>query len=333
MEKITLSHGSGGRKMHELLNERIVPRFGMERILTDAAVLEVDASRGIAFSTDSFVVSPIFFPGGNIGDLAVNGSVNDIAMMGAVPKYLSVALILEEGLDQKSLEDILVSMQKAAEIAEVRIVSGDTKVVERGKGDRIFINTSCIGYFNDTRPLHPSRIKPGDRIIVSSSIGNHGIAIMSERNGLVFEPPIISDTAPLNGLVSSMLSLCNGINAMRDPTRGGLATVLKEIAIDTNLGMSIFEEEVPIENGVVGACELLGLDPLYVANEGVLVAFVEGNVSEFLLEKMQKHPNGRRAAIIGEVTESNPGMVLLKTRIGGTRIVDMLSGEQLPRIC
>lgn len=319
--------------MHELLNDGIVPRFGMEGILTDAAILKLDASRGLAFSTDSFVVSPIFFPGGNIGDLAVNGSVNDIAMMGAVPRYLSVAFILEEGLDKDLLLEILVSMRNAAEAAGVQIVSGDTKVVERGKGDGIFINTSCIGYFINNEPLHPSRINPGDRIIVSSSIGNHGVAVMSERNGLVFDPPIVSDTAPLNELVSTMLSACDGITAMRDPTRGGLATVLKEIAMDISLGINVYEENVPVESGVIGACELLGLDPLYVANEGVLVAFVERNMAEFLLEKMHEHPYGGKAAIIGEVTASDSGMVLLRTRIGGTRIIDMLSGEQLPRIC
>jgi hydrogenase expression/formation protein HypE len=319
--------------MHELLEKLIIPSLGMEGILTDSAVLSLGNGGKIAFSTDSFVVSPLFFPGGNIGDLAVNGTVNDLSMMGAVPKYLTVSFIIEEGFEREELEVITQSIFEAAGRAGVRIVSGDTKVVNKGKGDGIFINTAGIGVLADSVVLHPSLVRQGDKIIVSSSIGNHGVAVMSIRNGLSFDPPIVSDSAPLNGLVQYMLSLSTGIHAMRDPTRGGLATTLKEIAADARCGMVIDETRIPVERGVLGACELLGIDPLYVANEGVLVAFVDESVAEFLEEKMRDHPLGKRAAVIGDVVENNPGMVLLRTRVGGTRIVDMLIGEQLPRIC
>jgi hydrogenase expression/formation protein HypE len=333
VDKITLSHGSGGKMMHELLEKLIVPSLGMEGILTDSAVLSLGNGGKIAFSTDSFVVSPLFFPGGNIGDLAVNGTVNDLSMMGAVPKYLTASFIIEEGFEREELEVITKSIFAAARRAGVRIVSGDTKVVNKGKGDGIFINTAGIGVLADSVVLHPSLVRPGDKIIVSSSVGNHGVAVMSIRNGLSFDPPIVSDSAPLNGLVQYMLQLSTGIHAMRDPTRGGLATTLKEVAVDARCGMVIDETRIPVERGVLGACELLGIDPLYVANEGVLVAFVDESVAEFLEEKMRDHPLGKRAAVIGDVVENNPGMVLLRTRVGGTRIVDMLIGEQLPRIC
>jgi hydrogenase expression/formation protein HypE len=333
VDKITLSHGSGGKMMHELLEKLIIPSLGMEGILTDSAVLSLGNGGKIAFSTDSFVVSPLFFPGGNIGDLAVNGTVNDLSMMGAVPKYLTASFIIEEGFEREELEVITKSIFAAARRAGVRIVSGDTKVVNKGKGDGIFINTAGIGVLADSVVLHPSLVRPGDKIIVSSSVGNHGVAVMSIRNGLSFDPPIVSDSAPLNGLVQYMLQLSTGIHAMRDPTRGGLATTLKEVAVDARCGMVIDETRIPVERGVLGACELLGIDPLYVANEGVLVAFVDESVAEFLEEKMRDHPLGKRAAVIGDVVENNPGMVLLRTRVGGTRIVDMLIGEQLPRIC
>jgi hydrogenase expression/formation protein HypE len=333
VDKITLSHGSGGKMMHELLEKLIVPSLGMEGILTDSAVLSLGNGGKIAFSTDSFVVSPLFFPGGNIGDLAVNGTVNDLSMMGAVPKYLTASFIIEEGFEREELEVITKSIFAAARRAGVRIVSGDTKVVNKGKGDGIFINTAGIGVLADSVVLHPSLVRPGDKIIVSSSVGNHGVAVMSIRNGLSFDPPIVSDSAPLNGLVQYMLQLSTGIHAMRDPTRGGLATTLKEVAVDARCGMVIDETRIPVERGVLGACELLGIDPLYVANEGVLVAFVEESVAEFLEKKMRDHPLGKKAVVIGDVVENNPGMVLLRTRVGGTRIVDMLTGEQLPRIC
>ena len=333
MERITLAHGSGGKVMHELLNTYIVSRMGINGMLTDSAILDINEGERIAYTTDSFVVSPLFFPGGNIGDLAVNGTVNDLSMMGALPKYLSVSYIIEEGLEMELLETITDSVAAAANHAVVKIVTGDTKVVEKGKGDGIFINTSGIGVLKDGLDIHPSRIKPGDRIIVNSSIGRHGVAVMSERNGLSFEPQVLSDTSALNNLVEYMLSVTDGIHAMRDPTRGGLATTLKEISTDIGLGISVDEKQIPVEAGVYGACELLGLDPLYVANEGVLVAFVENNVADFLIEHIRKHPMGKGAFIIGEVINESPGVVFMKTGIGGTRILDMLSGEQLPRIC
>ncbi|GER92969.1 hydrogenase expression/formation protein HypE [hot springs metagenome] len=298
-----------------------------------------------AFTTDSYVVSPIFFPGGNIGELAVNGTVNDLSMVGAVPLYLSVGFIIEEGFPFNSLKTILSSMAESARRAGVKIVAGDTKVVDKGKGDGIFINTSGVGIIPDGIELSPSNISAGDRVIVSGFIGNHGIAVLSERNGLFFDPPVLSDTASLNGLVKFMFDAASksaisnphsSIKMMRDPTRGGIATTLKELAIESNLCIIIYEEAMPISNGVRGACELLGLDPLYIANEGILIAIVSPDMANLLVEQMRLHPMGRDAVIIGEVVDSDQrtnGMVLLKTSIGGTRIIDMLAGEQLPRIC
>lgn len=333
MENITLSHGSGGKMMHRLISDLIVPSFQMDSVLTDSAVIRLDNGEKIAFSTDSFVVSPLFFPGGNIGDLAVNGTVNDLSMMGAVPRYLTASFIIEEGFPRELLQRISESMAAAARLAGVRIVSGDTKVVDRGKGDGVFINTAGIGFIGRGVSLHPSNVVPGDRVIISGSVGNHGVAVMSERVGLSFSPPVLSDTAALNSMVELMLSSTREIHAMRDPTRGGLATTLKEIAVDCDCGIVIDEREVPIEPGVAGACELLGLDPLYVANEGVLVAFVREDVSEFLLGAIRAHPLASHARVIGEVTKDNAGKVLLRTKVGGTRLIEMLTGEQLPRIC
>lgn len=290
----------------------------------------------LAFTTDSYVVSPIFFPGGNIGGLAVNGTVNDLAMVGAMPLYLSVGFIIEEGFPMTDLKAIVSSMSEAAKIADVRIVAGDTKVVDKGKGDGIFINTSGIGIVPEGIGISPKNIKAGDKVIVSGLIGNHGIAVLAERNGLSFEPLVLSDTAPLNGLVELMLKVSGEIKMMRDPTRGGVATTLKEIASDSGLCITIYENLLPIPSGVMGACELLGLDPLYIANEGILIAIVSSDSAEPLIKKIREHPYGRNAAIVGEVSDNNPrtnGMALLKTLIGGTRIIDMLSGEQLPRIC
>ncbi len=336
--KVLLGHGSGGLMMHSLIRELISPTFAMSS-LGDAAILEAELKRGarLAFTTDSYVVSPIFFPGGNIGELAVNGTVNDLAVSGAKPLWLSVGLIIEEGLPIDTLRQVLRSIAEAAQRANVKVVAGDTKVVNRGGCDQIFINTAGIGVVDDGIDLGPHRVEVGDLVIVSGMIGNHGIAVMAERNGLTFDPPVLSDTAPLNGLTEMLLKAeGNSIKMMRDPTRGGVATTLKEIALESGLNIEIDEKVLPIPGGVNGACELLGLDPLYVANEGILVAVVDRNRAESLLRVMKDHPIGKDAAIIGEVTqpmEARSPLVLLRTSIGGRRIVDMLAGEQLTRIC
>ena len=332
MDRILLSHGSGGTMMHKLIKEYFAPKFDMKS-LNDSAVLEGLNQGKIALTTDSYVVSPIFFPGGNIGELSVYGTVNDLSMVGAKPLYITVGFILEEGFPLDDLKKVLSSMSDAAEKAAVKIVAGDTKVVNKGKGDGIFINTSGVGIIKKELDISPSRIKPKDKVIVSGPIGNHGISIMGERNGLTFEPPVLSDTAPLNSLVRDMLKITKKIHAMRDPTRGGLATTLKEFATDSGYCIVIEEELIPVPSGVKGACELLGLDPLYVANEGILVAIVSSDVTEKLVIAMKKNPLGKYTRVIGEVREEPASMVLLKTSIGGTRIVEMLSGDQLPRIC
>ena len=341
LNKILLGHGSGGRLMHQLIREHFAPKFGIKEF-NDSAVIKslefgVQSSEfRIAFTTDSYVVSPIFFPGGNIGELAVNGTVNDLSMVGARPLYLSAGFILEEGLPVDNLMAILSSMAEAAKKASVQIVAGDTKVVDKGKGDRIFINTSGIGIIPDNIELGSQKIKAGDKIIVSGLIGSHGIAVMSERSGISFEPPVLSDTSPLNGLVEIMFNAFCNIKMMRDPTRGGIATTLKEIASDSGFCIIIHENLLPISSGVKGACELLGLDPLYIANEGILIAVVSPDTAESLIETMNAHPMGENAVIIGEVADScsrTKGMTLLKTAIGGMRIIDMLTKEQLPRIC
>ncbi len=332
MDRILLGHGSGGTMMHKLIREHFAPRFEMKS-LNDSAVLEGISHGKIALTTDSYVVSPIFFPGGNIGELAVYGTVNDLSMVGAKPLYITVGFILEEGFPLDDLKKVLSSMSDAAEKADVKIVAGDTKVVNKGKGDGIFINTSGIGIIKDRIDISPSRVKLGDKVILSGPIGNHGISIMGERNGLTFEPPVLSDTAPLNSLVRDMLKITKKVHAMRDPTRGGLATTLKEFATDSGYCIVIEEKLIPVPSGVKGACELLGLDPLYVANEGILVAIVSPDVTEKLVSAMRKHPLGKDTRVIGEVRKAPEGMVLLKTSIGGTRIVEMLSGDQLPRIC
>jgi hydrogenase expression/formation protein HypE len=332
MDRILLGHGSGGTMMHKLIREHFAPRFEMKS-LNDSAVLKGISNGKIALTTDSYVVSPIFFPGGNIGELAVYGTVNDLSMVGAKPLYITVGFILEEGFPLDDLKKVISSMSDAAEKADVKIVAGDTKVVNKGKGDGIFINTSGIGIIKDRIDISPSRVKIGDKVIISGPIGNHGISIMGERNGLTFEPPVLSDTAPLNSLVRDMLKITKKVHAMRDPTRGGLATTLKEFATDSGYCIVIEEKLIPVPSGVKGACELLGLDPLYVANEGILVAIVSPDVTEKLVKAMKKHPLGKDTRVIGEVRKAPEGMVLLKTIIGGTRIVEMLSGDQLPRIC
>lgn len=318
--------------MHCLINDFFVPAFEMSS-LNDAAVVAWQASGRIALTTDSYVVSPYFFPGGDIGLLAVCGTVNDLAMVGAKPLYMTAGFILEEGLPFEELERVLASMQRVSEDIGVRIVAGDTKVVEKGKGDGIYINTTGVGIIPGGISLSPQQIQPGDKVIISGSIGNHGIAVMAERSGISFDPPLVSDVCPLNGLVDHMLGTTKDIRVMRDPTRGGVATTLNEFAIGSGYCMTVYEETVKVRSAVQGACDLLGLDPLYVANEGVLIAVVAPAVAEDLVAEMRKTTAGADAFIAGEVTNSPPHTVLYKTLMGGNRIIDMLSGEQLPRIC
>ena len=338
-KQIVLGHGSGGKLTSDLIENIFLPAFHNPVLdkLDDQAVLTIGGTR-IAFTTDSFVVTPIFFPGGDIGRLAVHGTVNDLAMSGAQPLYLSAAFILEEGLPVDDLRRVVESMRAAAVDAGVQFVTGDTKVVDRGKGDQIFINTTGIGVIPDGIHISADRAKPGDAIILSGTIGDHGMAIMSQREGLEFEGAIESDCASLNGLVAAMLATPSPdgpdfIHCLRDPTRGGAATTLNEIAKRANVGMLLQEHSIPVHESVQGACEVLGLDPLYVANEGKLIAIVRSEIAAAVLEQMRAHPRGRDAAIIGEVVANHPGMVLMKTEIGGTRVLDVMFGEQLPRIC
>jgi hydrogenase expression/formation protein HypE len=332
---ILLAHGGGGRLTQQLIRSMILPRFRNEWLepLHDGAVLDFSGVR-LAFTTDAYVVSPIVFPGGDIGALAVNGTVNDLAMCGARPLFLSAALILEEGLPMAQLDAVLQSMQAAARAAGVQLVTGDTKVVDRGKGDGIFITTSGIGVVDPGVDIAPARAAVGDKILLSGSIGRHGIAIMSVREGLEFDAPVESDTAPLHDLVRTMLAAAGtAIHVLRDPTRGGLAGALNEIAQAAGVGMAIAERCIPVDEAVGGACELLGLDPLYVANEGRLVAVVAAAEADGVLAAMRAHPLGRQAAMIGEVVGDHPGMVVMQSLIGSDRVVDLLTGEQLPRIC
>ncbi|RPI34411.1 MAG: hydrogenase expression/formation protein HypE [Nitrospiraceae bacterium] len=332
MPLIQLSHGSGGRMMHQMIRDYFAPAFDL-KTLNDSAVIDNLPKGKIAITTDSYVISPYFFPGGDIGMLAVCGTVNDLSMAGARPLYLTSGFIIEEGFPFEHLKKILDSMQAISREIGVQIIAGDTKVVERGKGDGIFINTAGVGIVEEGVDISPRNIRPGDRIIVSGSIGNHGMSVMAERSGISFEPQILSDVRPLHGLVEHMLRETKKIRVMRDPTRGGLATTLKEFANESGYCMIINEMSLKVMPGVRGACELLGLDPLYVANEGILIAVVDPDVAEILIEKMRVTKTGADAVIIGEVAESPRQTVLLKTAIGGSRIIDMLSGEQLPRIC
>jgi hydrogenase expression/formation protein HypE len=333
-DKILLGHGSGGRLSAELLQKVFLPAFqGLAlNSVNDQALVDVDGVR-LAFTTDSFVVNPLFFPGGDIGSLAVHGTINDLAVGGAEPLFLSAAFILEEGLPIATLERVVASFSRAAQEAGVAVVTGDTKVVEKGKGDGLFINTSGIGRVPPGINLSADQARPGDSILLSGSIGEHGIAILSQREGLEFESPIRSDSAPLHTLVAAMLAASPAIRCMRDPTRGGVSSALNEIAAQSRVGMELEESAIPIQEAVRGACELLGLDPLYVANEGKLLALVDPAQAERILAAMRAHPLGQQARIIGRVTESNPGLVMMRTSLGTTRIVDMLSGDQLPRIC
>lgn len=335
-ERIVLGHGSGGRLSAELLRDVFLPLFAnpvLDR-LDDQAVLEIGGSR-LAFTTDSFVVQPLFFPGGDIGSLAVHGTVNDLAMGGARPLFLSAGFILEEGFSTEMLRRIAKSMAEAAAAAGVAIVTGDTKVVERGKGDGVFINTTGIGVIADGVRLSASQAHPGDRVILSGPIGDHGIAILAQREGLEFETEIRSDSAALHGLVARMLASTKAgpVRAMRDPTRGGVSSALNEIAAQSRVSIQIVEDRIPVRDEVRGACELLGLDPLYVANEGKLLAIVAPEAADEILAAMRQDPLGAEAEIIGTVGEESAGLVTMKTAFGSTRIVDMLAGEQLPRIC
>ena len=333
-DKIVLGHGGGGKLSAELVEHLFLPAFHNDTLadLGDSAVLEVAGER-LAFSTDSFVVQPLFFPGGNIGDLAVNGTVNDLTMRGAQPRYLSAGFILEEGLPLADLARIVESMAAAARAAGVTLVTGDTKVVDKGHGDGVYINTSGIGVIPSQVQIGADRARPGDVVIVSGEIGLHGIAIMSVRAGLAFDTVITSDCAALNGLVAEMLATGAAIHVLRDPTRGGVASSLNEITQASQVGMVLDEHSLPVPPPVRAACELLGLDPLYVANEGKLLAIVPASEADALLAAMRRHPLGQHATIIGEVTDRHPGMVVARTGLGGTRVVDMQVGEQLPRIC
>ncbi|MEI8354560.1 MAG: hydrogenase expression/formation protein HypE [Deltaproteobacteria bacterium] len=331
---ILLGHGSGGKLSHQLLEELIIPTLSGIPMAgrNDAAVLEHNGSR-FAFTTDSYVVDPVFFPGGNIGGLAVNGTVNDLAMVGATPLVISVGLIIEEGFSRRELAEILTSMREAADRAGVSIAAGDTKVVPRGKADRIFINTSGIGFFNHTLEINGSNARAGDKILINGTIGDHGIAVMAKREGLELDTDILSDCAALNNLIEELLEEGEAIHVLRDPTRGGVATTLKEIALQSDVSITLDEAAFPLKGAVRGVCALLGLDPLYVANAGKVLVLAAPEAAERLLERMKQHPLGRDAAIIGEVTAVGGGRVQIETVVGGMRGVEMLSGEQLPRIC
>ena len=333
-ETVLLGHGSGGKLSSELLHSVFLPAFDNPHLarLEDQAVLEFGGER-LAFTTDSFVAKPLFFRGGDIGSLAVHGTVNDLAMCGARPVALSVAFILEEGFPLGDLRRIADSMARAACRAGVTIVTGDTKVVERGSGDGVYVTTTGIGIVPPGVNLSAAHAKPGDAVVLSGAIGDHGIAMLSAREGLELDGEIASDSAPLNGLVEAMLAVTHQVHAMRDPTRGGLASTLNEIATQSHVGIVVQEDAIPVHPGVRGACEVLGLDPLHVANEGKLVAFVPIEHAGKMVDAMRRHPFGAEAAIIGTVADREPGMVIMRTVFGTTRIVDMLPGDQLPRIC
>lgn len=333
-DRILIGHGSGGKLTAQLIERTILPALANPVLarLDDQAFVAM-GNTSIAFTTDSFVVTPIFFPGGDIGELAVNGTINDLAMGGARPVALSLALILEEGLPLRDLERILASVRRTADLAGVRVVTGDTKVVGRGSGDKIFINTAGIGLARPGVTLGSHRVAPGDAVILSGSIGDHGMTILAQREGLELDGALSSDTAPLHGLVSAMLDVYPDIHAMRDPTRGGLAATLVEIASRVGVGIEIDEPRIPIKDAVRGACELLGIDPLLVANEGKLVAFVPPDGADAVLAAMRAHPLGSDAVLIGQVTAGSRGRVIAKTPIGGQRYIELPFAEALPRIC
>ena len=331
-DRITLSHGSGGKLMNKLINDLIIKIFAMNKTTIDDSFIFSSETKRLALTTDTFTVSPIFFPGGDIGKLAVNGTVNDIAVMGAKPLYISVALIIEEGFALKDLKKILISIKKASDYAGVKVVTGDTKVIEKKKVDKIFINTSGIGEF--IYPVQRREIQPGDKVIINGTIGDHGISVMAKRNNFSFARQLKSDCAPLNHLINSIIEkFPNIIKFMRDPTRGGVASVLNEIVEGKPFGIEVYEEELPIKEEVKGISEILGIDPLYIANEGKVIMIVDSKAAEKIINEMKNHPEGKDAKIIGEIVDSYPEKVYLKTIIGGKRILPLLSGEQLPRIC
>lgn len=333
-DRIIMAHGGGGRLSADLLRKVFLPAYGNQILsqLEDQATLAWEGGR-LAFTTDAFVVRPIFFPGGDIGKLAINGTVNDLAVGGARPLYVSAAFILEEGLPIEDLQRIVASMRDACRAAKVVLVTGDTKVVDQGKGDKVFIATSGIGVVPDGVSLSIRGARPGDRIVLSGTIGDHGMAILSQREGIELESTLESDTAPLGELAQSALRACPSIRLMRDPTRGGLASTLNELAQASGVGVRVDEERIPLRPEVQGACEILGLDPLYIANEGKLVAVVPEKDADRLVETLREQPLGRNAAVVGEILSDGPGIVRAKSRIGGERIVSLLAGEPLPRIC
>lgn len=338
-DHILLGHGSGGLLSADLIQTLFLPAFGNEVLdtLEDQATVRLPGSAEttprIAITTDSFVVQPLFFPGGDIGRLAVHGTVNDLAVGGARPLFLAAAFILEEGLPLADLRRIVASMRQACDEAGIALVAGDTKVVNHGKGDGVFVSTTGVGIVPEGRSLSIRRARPGDRIIVSGTIGDHGIAIMSVREGLEFETVLESDSADLNGLTETILGVCPSTRCMRDPTRGGLSSALNELAAASCVGVELDEAAIPLRTEVRGACEMLGLDPLYVANEGKLIAVVPSEDASRTLAAMRSHPLGRHAEVVGEVVADHPGMVVLRSRVGGSRVVTLLAGEQLPRIC
>jgi hydrogenase expression/formation protein HypE len=339
-QQVVLGHGSGGRMSYELISKHFLPPLDnpILRCGDDAGVFSLPPEFGpqevrLAVSTDSHVVMPLFFPGGDIGRLAICGTVNDVAMMGATPLYLTAGFIIEEGLDLDLLGQVVASMQSAARQARVQVIAGDTKVVQKGKADGLYINTTGIGFIPKSVNISGRNAKPGDAVLVSGSMGDHGIAVLAARGELNFDVQIVSDVAPLNDLVSTMLQATSEVHVLRDPTRGGLATTLNEIAMQSNVGIRLFEDSIPVKPAVSAACEMLGFDPLYVANEGKLIAIADQNHAEELLAVMKNHPLGIDAAIIGSVTDQPGDHVTLRTTLGTTRMVDMLSGEMLPRIC
>jgi len=337
-KQITLAHGAGGRAMRELITELIVPAFRNEWLapLEDQARIDpgqIPAGASLAFTTDSYVVSPIVFPGGDIGTLAVCGTVNDLAVGGAIPRWLSCGFVLEEGLPLDTLVAVLASMGETARAAGVAIVTGDTKVVGRGAADGIFINTAGIGTIPPGRRTGAACVRAGDKLVINGALGDHGIAVMAARNDLALQIPVRSDCAPLNGLVEAMFAAAPGLRWLRDCTRGGLATVANEFAEEAGISLHLEEAALPVNDAVRGACEILGLDPLYLANEGKLAALVAAEDCDTLLAAMRAHPLGRAAAVVGEVRSERAGLVVLRSRFGGERVVDLIDGEQLPRIC
>jgi hydrogenase expression/formation protein HypE len=333
---VTLAHGAGGKSSHALIEALFLPELANPLLepLSDSALVEPNGgATRLAFSTDSYVVRPLFFPGGDIGELSVNGTVNDLAMSGARPLCLSAGFIVEEGFPTDDLRRIAASMGRAAREAGVAVATGDTKVVERGKADGVYVNTSGVGVLERTGELSAAAIRPGDRVLVSGTLGDHGMAIMIARGELELEVELESDTAPLASLAAALLDAVEGVRVLRDPTRGGLATVLAELALAAEVGMSVDERALPVRPEVNGACEILGIDPMYVANEGKLVAVVAPEDADAALAALRAHPSGSEAALIGEVRPDPPGLVLLETAFGGSRVVDMLAGDPLPRIC